>query len=95
MRSLTAAGVALGFGAGVAVTQQAHRAPLSPWWDARVASTPLRRSDLPIGGTAALLVSLWLRGRGHRCQAGFARGLGLGATIGAVGTGLLDPLPNG
>jgi hypothetical protein len=93
MRTLTAAGLALGIGAEVAVTQQAHRAPLSPWWDAHVATTPLRRSDLPIGGTAALVLSAWLRARGHRRQAGFVRGLGIGAAIGAVGTGLGDPLP--
>lgn len=94
MRSLTAAGLALGLGAGVAVTQQAHRSPLSPWWDARVATTPLRRSDLPIGGTVAFLLAAWLRVRGHRRASAFVRGLGIGSAVGAVGTGVLDPLPN-
>jgi hypothetical protein len=95
MRSLTAAGLALGLGAGVAVTQQAHRAPLSPWWDGRVAGTRLRRSDMPVGGTVALLVAGRLRGTGRRRVSAFVTGLGLGAAFGAVGTGLLDPLPAG
>ena len=46
MRSLTAVGLALGLGAGVAVTQRAHRAPISPWFEGRVGGTRLRRSDL-------------------------------------------------
>jgi hypothetical protein len=93
MRSLTAVGLALGLGAGVAVTQQAHRAPLSPWFDGRVAGTRLRRSDLPIGGTVALVLATRLRTTGHRRAAALIGGLGVGAAIGAVGTGLMDPLP--
>jgi len=85
--------VALGAAAGVAVTRHAHEAPAAPWWDERVGSTPLRRSDLPLGGAGAFLLARSLRTRGHRRTAAAVAGLGLGAALGAVGTGLLDPLP--
>lgn len=83
----------LGAAAGVAVTRHAHASPVSPWWDERVGSTPLRRSDLPMGGTVALVLSRSLRKRGCRRTARLLGGLGVGAALGAVGTGLLDPLP--
>lgn len=84
---------AAGLAAGVAVTRQAHRDPISPWWDVRVGSTRLRRSNLPVGGTLALLFALVLRGRGRPRAAAVMAGLGVGAAAGAVGTGLADPLP--
>lgn len=84
---------ALGLGAGVAVTLQAHRAPLSPWWEARVGSTRLRRSDLPLGGAIALIAAIKLARAGHPGLARASAGLGLGAALGAVGTGLAEPLP--
>ncbi|MEP7020643.1 MAG: hypothetical protein ABI808_08330 [Pseudonocardiales bacterium] len=85
---------ALGLAAGVAVTRHAHESPSSPWWDGRVADTPLRRSDLPLGGAVALVLARLLRKAGRRGSARVVTGLGLGAALGAVGTGLLDPLPN-
>jgi hypothetical protein len=84
---------ALGLTVGVAVTRHAHEAPASPWWDGRVGSTPLRRSDLPVGGVVALLLARRLRKGGRRGAARTVTGLGLGAALGAVGTGLMDPLP--
>jgi hypothetical protein len=56
MRKSPIIAAALGLAAGVAVTRHAHEAPSSPWWDGRVGTTPLRRSDLPLGGVAALLL---------------------------------------
>ncbi|PZS20000.1 MAG: hypothetical protein DLM57_02785 [Pseudonocardiales bacterium] len=94
MSKLPIMAAALGLAAGVAVTRHAHESPSSPWWDERVGSTPLRRSDLPVGGTLAFVAARSLRRRGHRGTAGVVRGLGLGAALGAVGTGLLDPLPS-
>jgi hypothetical protein len=84
---------ALGLAAGVAVTRHAHEAPASPWWNGRVGTSPLRRSDLPLGGAVALLLARRLRKAGRRGAARTVAGLGLGAALGAVGTGLLDPLP--
>ncbi|MCW2648531.1 MAG: hypothetical protein QOD31_3160 [Pseudonocardiales bacterium] len=93
MRKSPIIAAALGLAAGVAVTRHAHEAPSSPWWDGRVGTTPLRRSDLPLGGVAALLLARRLRKAGRRGAARTVTGLGLGAALGAVGTGLMDPLP--
>jgi hypothetical protein len=87
--------VAVGLGAGVAVTLRAHRAPVSPWWDQRAGNTRLRRSDLPAGGTAALLAAAVLRGTGRNRAALATAALGIGAAAGALGTGLAQPLPPG
>ncbi|MDQ2748743.1 MAG: hypothetical protein M3Y44_04330 [Actinomycetota bacterium] len=84
----------LGLAAGVVVTRHAHEAPASPWWDGRVGGSTLRRSDLPLGGVAALLLARGLRKAGRRGAARTVTGLGLGAAVGAVGTGLMDPLPS-
>lgn len=81
---------ALGLAAGIAVTRHAHSDPSSPWWDERTGSTSLRHSDLPVGGTIALLIAFVLR---RRRVAATVAGLGIGAALGAVGTGLMDPLP--
>jgi hypothetical protein len=85
--------IALGLGAGIAVTRRAHRAPSSPGWDRRVGRSRLRRSDLPLGGTAALVVAGVLRGAGWPRAAQAVTAVGLGAAAGAVGTGLAEPLP--
>jgi hypothetical protein len=85
--------IAIGVGAGVAVTYHAHRAPASPWWDQRAGRSRLRRSDLPAGGTAALLLAAVLRGTGQRRAAQAAAALGIGAAAGALATGFFDPLP--
>src|ERR1019366_4533668 len=61
-----AAFIVLGLSAGVAVTHHAHRVPASPWWDRPAGRSRLRRSDLPVGDGAALLVAAVLRGTGQR-----------------------------
>jgi len=91
MKAVAAA--ALGLAAGIVVTRRSHRAAISPWWDERVGPTRLRRSDLPVGGTLALLTAAALRQLGHPGAAGVIAGLGVGAAAGAVGTGLAHPLP--
>lgn len=93
MSKLPVIAAAVGLAAGVAVTRHAHEAPSSPWWDERVGSTQLRRSDLPMGGTVAFVLASGLRRIGARGAARAVRGLGVGAALGAVGTGLMDPLP--
>ncbi len=91
LASLAAALV--GLAAGVVVTRHSHRAPSSPGWALRVGRTRLRRSDLPVGGTLALLVALVLALLGQSGAATVVAALGVGAGAGAVGTGLADPLP--
>ncbi|MEA2825783.1 MAG: hypothetical protein QOG43_222 [Actinomycetota bacterium] len=91
---LTAAVAALvGLAAGVVVTRHSHRSPSSPGWALRVGRTRLRRSDLPVGGTAALILALVLAVAGQSHLAVVVAALGIGAAVGAVGTGLADPLP--
>jgi hypothetical protein len=85
--------LAIGLGAGIAVTRRAHRAPVSPWWDQRVGRSRLGRSDLPVGGTAALLMAAVLRGVDRPDAALAVAALGIGAAAGAVGTGWAEPLP--
>jgi hypothetical protein len=87
--------VALGLGlaAGIVVTRRAHRAPISPDWAQPVGGTQLRRSDLPVGGTVALLIALVLRRAGRPRAASIVAAFGVGAAAGAVGTGVMDPLP--
>jgi len=82
-----------GLAAGVGVTRHSHRSPSSPGWALRVGRTRLRRSDLPLGGALALLVALALRLAGRSRPAMVVAALGAGAALGAVGTGLADPLP--
>jgi sphingomyelin phosphodiesterase 2 len=90
---IVSAFAAIGMGAGVAVTRHAHRSPLSPWWDQRVGNTRLRRSDLPMGGVAALLTAAALRAAGQHTVARATTALGIGAAAGALTTGFADPLP--
>jgi hypothetical protein len=84
--------VAVGIATGVAVTLRAHRAPTSPGWAQRVGRTRLRRSDLPVGFTVALLAAFVLNRLGKKRAAQLVAAWGLGAGIGAVGTGLAEPL---
>ncbi len=84
---------AVGLAAGVKVTRHSHASPSSPGWAKRVGGSRLRRSDLPVGGTLALLTALVLRVAGKRGAAAVVASLGAGAAVGAVGTGLADPLP--
>ena len=87
-----AAGV-VGLALGVVVTRHSHASPSSPPWALRVGRTRLRRSDLPLGGTLALVVALVLALAGQPNAATVVAALGVGAAAGAVGTGLTDPLP--
>ncbi|MEA2932907.1 MAG: hypothetical protein QOI56_1692 [Actinomycetota bacterium] len=87
------AAAAVGLLAGVQVTRHSHRAPSSPAWAERVGRSRLRRSDLPVGGTLALVAALALQLAGQSGPAAVVAALGAGAAIGAVGTGLADPLP--
>jgi len=48
---------------------------------------------MPLVGVLALLVATVLARLGHRGSAAVAAGLAVGATTGALGTGILDPLP--
>jgi hypothetical protein len=82
----------VGLAAGVVVTRHSHRSPSSPKWALRVGRTRLRRSDLPVGGTAALVLALVLALAGQSGPATVVAALGVGAAAGAVGTGLADPL---
>lgn len=84
---------AIGLGGGVVVTRNAHRHPSSPWWEERVGRTRLRRADLPLVGTIAFALVPALRASGHRSAGVALAGLGAGAALGAVGTGLAEPLP--
>jgi len=83
----------IGLALGIVVTRHAHASPSSPGWALRVGRTRLRRSDLPVGGTLALLVALGLLLFGQLWPATVVGALGVGAAAGAVGTGLADPLP--
>jgi hypothetical protein len=91
--SAFAAFAVAGAAAGVAVTLHAHRKPVSAWWDQRAGHSTLRRSDLPVGGTAALLAAAALRAAGRPRAALALSALGIGAAAGAVGTGVAEPLP--
>jgi hypothetical protein len=87
--------VSAGFGlaAGIAVTAHSHRSPSSPGWAKRLPGTRLRWADLPVGGCVAIGAAGLLRLAGRRAPATVAAGLALGAAVGAVGTGLVEPLP--
>ena len=84
---------ALAFSAGlapaVAVTRRLHTDPDAGLWSERIGSTRLRFANLPVGGTLALAASLRLPPR----PAVRLRALGAGALVGAVGWGVVDPLP--
>ncbi len=76
-----------GLAAAVAVTRRLHTDP--ELWSERIGSTRLRFANLPVGGTLALAASLRLPPR----PAVRLRALGAGALVGAVGWGVVDPLP--
>jgi len=92
--SVFSAFAVIGVGAGVAVTRHAHRQPASPWWDQRVGTSVLRRSDLPVGGVVALLAAAALRATGRHGVALAVSALGVGAATGALATGFAEPLPS-
>ena len=78
-----------GLGAGVAVTSRLHGEPEAGMWGERIGRTRLRFANVPVGGSIAIVVSPMLPGR----AAGATRALGVGALVGAVGGGFVDPLP--
>ncbi len=79
----------LGLAAGVRVTQRLHADPHAGRWGERLGRTRLRYANLPVGGTIAIVGSALLPARLGR----MTRALGAGALVGAVGCGLVDPLP--
>lgn len=78
-----------GLAAGIAVTRRLHADPGAGQWGERIGRTRLRFANLPVGGTIALAVSVVL----PRRMAVGVRALGAGALVGAVGWGIIDPLP--
>ena len=78
-----------GLSAGVVVTRRLHADPDAGRWGERIGRTRLRFANLPVGGSIALAVSVFLRRR----VAVVIRALGAGALVGAVGWGIADPLP--
>jgi hypothetical protein len=83
----------VGLVGGIVVTARAHRHPSSPGWIEPVGGTRLRRVDLPLVGTLSFLASILLRRSGKSDAARAVLGLAIGSTVGAVGTGLAEPLP--
>jgi hypothetical protein len=78
-----------GLGAGIVVTHRLHEDPDAGRWGERLGPTNLRYANLPVGGTIAIALSSVLPDGPAR----IVRGLGIGATLGAVGWGFADPLP--
>ncbi len=79
-----------GLAAGIKVTSDLHSDPDAGKWGERLGSTRLRYANVPVGGTMAIAASLLL----PEGAATPVRALGVGAVIGAVGWGLVDPLPS-
>lgn len=80
---------AAGLAAGLTVTRRLHDDPHAGRWGERLGPTRLRYANLPLGGTLALAAATVLPAR----LAGMTRALGAGAVLGAVGWGVVDPLP--
>lgn len=85
----TVAPFAAGVAAGIVVTRRLHHDPDAGRWGERLARTRLRYANIPVGGTIAIAASTRL----PRRLAVPVRALGVGALLGAVGWGLVDPLP--
>jgi hypothetical protein len=79
----------LGLAAGVKVTRRLHDDPAAGLWGERLGRTRLRYANVPVGGTIAIAASAALPPRVGR----LTRALGAGALVGAVGLGVVDPLP--
>lgn len=86
---VTAAAFSVGLAAGIKVTRDLHGDPDAGRWGERLGGTRLRFANLPLGGTIALAVSVLL----PPAVATPVRALGMGAVVGAVGWGIVDPLP--
>jgi hypothetical protein len=79
----------LGLAAGVKVTRRLHDDPAAGLWGRRLGRTRLRYANLPVGGTIAIAAAAVLPARVGRVT----RAVGGGALVGAVGWGVVDPLP--
>lgn len=66
-----------------------HEDPDAGIWRERVGETSLRFANIPVGGTIAMATASILPPR----FAGAVRALGVGALLGVVGWGFVDPLP--
>ena len=86
---VSAAAFIAGVAAGIKVTRRLHHDPDAGRWGERLGGTRLRYANLPVGGTLAITASLVL----PRPFAAATRALGAGAVVGAVGWGVVDPLP--
>jgi hypothetical protein len=84
---IRAAAFAVGLAAGVKVTRGLHAD--AGFWGQRLGPTRLRNANLPLGGTLAITAATVLPTKLRRP----VRALGAGAVLGAVGWGLVDPLP--
>jgi hypothetical protein len=83
-------GFASGLLAGIVVTRRLHADPDAGLWGKRLGHSRLRYANLPVGGTIALVGSVYA----PEAVAGPLRALGFGALAGAVGYGAFDPLPS-
>lgn len=79
--------------AAIAVTRRSHRHPARPWWAGRLGRTGLRRADLPMVGVLVGAVAVVLAAARRPAAAGQLAALAVGAGVGALATGLVDPLP--
>jgi|GEM_PF-1541757 hypothetical protein len=79
-----------GLAGGITVTRRLHSDPNAGIWGQRLGRTRFRFANLPVGGTIAIGASLLL----PRTIAAQVRALGVGALMGAVGWGMIDPLPS-
>jgi hypothetical protein len=78
-----------GLAAGVKVTRRLHEDPDAGRWGERLGSTRLRYANIPLGGAVALGVA----SIAPDIATPAVRALGLGALVGALGYGFVDPLP--
>lgn len=81
-----------GLGAGIYVTKKLHQS--NGFWARPIPVPGLRRyrmADLPVGGTLAVGAALLTRHDPTLSHILLSAGAGM--TVGAVGTGLADPLP--
>jgi hypothetical protein len=89
VRLVAVGGFGAGLAAGIRVTRRLHESPEAGRWGERIGRTRLRYANLPVGGTLALARALVA----PPSVARLLRAVGLGAVVGAVGYGFLDPLP--
>jgi hypothetical protein len=89
MRTINRLAFTGGLAAGIVVTKGLHEDPNAGHWGERLGTTNFRQANLPVGGTILLSASLFAPIGTRR----LLRALGFGALLGAVGYGVVDPLP--